>query len=397
MYCDFVSGIYDPQKAAAYISALKKEIIAISNDNYPSPIPLPQGEGARGRVFSTLYIGGGTPTALSTNLLKDLIGHIFTCFDFPPPHPLLKAPTVALIKGGQKGGEATIETNPGTLDLEKLKAVKEAGMNRLSIGVQSFNDDELKLLHRLHSSSEAERAFYLAREAGFSNIGIDLIYGIPGQSLESWKKTLQKVVQLGPEHISAYELTVEKGTLLHERIREGGISVSDEELIIEMYNHTIDHLSLSGFEHYEISNFAKPGFQSRHNLNYWERGDYYAAGLGAHSFVNGKRSYNTGDLDDYLKAISDMRSPVLEEEYITKDKAVSEAIFLGLRKTEGINVESFFKRYGMNILSHYQDELADMQEEGLIEITNSECSYETNLRLTRRGLLLSNEVFVRLS
>ncbi|MDO8281225.1 MAG: radical SAM family heme chaperone HemW [Thermodesulfovibrionia bacterium] len=374
IYCDFVSGIYDPQKAAAYIKALKKEILAIP----------------RGTSFSTIYIGGGTPTALPTEFLKDLIGHIFTRFDFSPPHP-------PLIKVGQRGGEATIEANPGTLDLEKLRDVKEAGMNRLSIGVQSFNDDELKLLHRLHSSSEAERAFYLAREAGFQNIGIDLIYGIPGQSIESWKKTLQKAVQLGPEHISAYELTVENGTLLHERIKEGGISVSDEELIIEMYNHTIDHLSLSGYEHYEISNFAKPGCRSRHNLNYWDRGDYYAAGLGAHSFINGNRSYNIGDLEDYLKAISDNRSPVQEEVYITKEKAASEAIFLGLRTTDGINVESFFKRYGMNILSHYQAELADMQANGLIEITNSECSYETNLRLTRRGLLLSNEVFVRLS
>lgn len=364
IYCDFISGIYDPEKASAYIEALKQEISLISQES---------------GIIETLYIGGGTPTALSTNLLKDLIGHIFSNHDFVDSY------------------EATIEANPGTLDIEKLSALKEAGMNRLSIGVQSFNDEELRFLHRPHSSSEAEKAFHMARKAGFENISIDLIYGIPGQSIESWKKTLQRAVLLNPEHISTYELTIEKGTLLHERIEDGGISVLDEDLIIQMYDHTIDHLTSSGFEHYEISNFAKPGFKSRHNLNYWDRGDYYAAGLGAHSFVNGNRSYNAGDIELYLRSISEKKSPVQEKEYITKEKAVSEALFLALRKTEGINIESFFKRYGVNILSRYQNELAEMQKDGLIEITNSECSYETSLKLTRRGLLLSNEVFVKLT
>ena len=375
IYCDFVSGIYDPKKAEQYIAALRKEIALISQEpNLKiSPHPsLPK----RGK-FETLFIGGGTPTALSAEALRELIKHIFSHIAFADNY------------------EATIEANPGTLNKEKLTAIREAGMNRISIGIQSFNDEELKILGRLHSSSVAEQAVHLARDAGFENIGIDLIYGIPGQGMESWNKTLEKAVKLKPRHISAYELTVEKGTVLYARHQEGILKSLDDDLIAEMYNRTIDYLASEGYVHYEISNFAMAGYSCRHNLNYWDRGEYYGVGLGAHSFINGNRYYNTGNIEDYLKAVSEKRSPVKATEHITEDKALSEAVFLGMRKTEGINVESFFKRYGLNILSHYQYEIADMQEKGLIEITNSECSYETNLKLTRRGLLLSNEVFVK--
>ncbi|MBI5674800.1 MAG: radical SAM family heme chaperone HemW [Nitrospirae bacterium] len=361
IYCDFVSGIYEAGKADEYISALKKEIITIPRDT----------------SFSTLFIGGGTPTALSADVLRDLILHIFNYLSFTHNY------------------EATIEANPGTLDKEKLTVIREAGMNRLSIGTQSLNDDELMLLGRLHNSSDAETAVHMAREAGFENIGIDLIYGIPGQSILSWRNTLEKAVKLKPEHISTYELTVEKGTVLYSRYQEGILKSLDDDLIVEMYNHTIDYLASEGYSHYEISNFAMHGYSCRHNLNYWDRGEYHGVGVGSHSFVNGNRFYNTGNLEDYLKDVSEERIPAAEREDITEEKALSEAVFLGLRKTEGINVESFFKRYGINILSQYQYELSDMQAKGLIEITNSECSYETNLRLTRRGLLLSNEVFVK--
>ncbi|MBI5058074.1 MAG: radical SAM family heme chaperone HemW [Nitrospirae bacterium] len=395
IYCDFVSGIYDPRKADAYIDALNKEI-----HNIPEKTHL-----------STLFIGGGTPTTLSKNTLTKLIRHIFSHCSFTENY------------------EATIEANPGTVDKEKLQAIRSAGINRISIGIQSFNDDELALLGRIHTSEEAVHAVRLARDAGFENIGIDLIYGIPGQDIGSWKKTLEKAAMLKPEHISTYELTVEKGTLLYEYLmfhplpnplpsreralkktrsqsppspRGRGIggggnkfTMPEEDKIIEMYEHTIDYLASEGYGHYEISNFAMPGFQCRHNLNYWDRGEYYGAGLGAHSFVDGNRFYNTGDLEEYLKAISENKSPVKETEHITEDTALSEAIFLGLRKTGGINIESFSKRYKINILSRYQNEIAALQEAGLIEIVSSGCSYETNLRLTRKGTPLSNEVFLK--
>jgi len=366
IYCDFVSGVYTPEKAAIYANALKKEISSI-----PTDIPL-----------STLYIGGGTPTVLTADQLSDLTNHIYEHLNFTEGH------------------EATIEANPGTLDREKLMRIHSAGINRISIGIQSFNNDELAFLGRIHTGPEAEEAVRLSRDAGFNNLGIDLIYGISGQDINSWKRTLEKAVSLKPDHISAYELTVEEGTKLHKLLTipphhsEDNISILNEDQIIEMYEHTIDYLRAEGYLHYEISNFALPGSFSRHNLNYWDRGDYYGAGAGAHSFVNNNRSYNTSDMARYLKLVSGMESTVEHSEEITPEKALSEAIFLGLRKTEGINVNAFAKRYGINILTLYGKEIKEMQEAGLIE-AGSECSYETDIRLTPKGLLLSNEVFVK--
>ena len=365
IYCDFVSGAYTPEKAVAYLAALKKEI---------SSIPV-------NRPLTTLYIGGGTPTVLTADHLSDLIGYIFEHFNFIDDH------------------ESTIEANPGTLDIGKLRQIISAGINRISIGVQSFNNNELSFLGRIHTGPEAEEAVRLARDAGFENIGIDLIYGIPGQDTKSWKRTLEKAVSLKPDHISTYELTVEEDTELYRLLDQTSpphnISRLHEEQIIEMYEDTIDYLRAEGYLHYEISNFGLPGSFSRHNLNYWDRGDYYGAGAGAHSFVNNTRSYNTADLDKYLKLVSEMKSPVEHSEEITAEKALSEAMFLGLRKTEGINMEAFSKRYSINLPAHYQKEINELKEAGLIETGASECSYETDIRLTQKGLLLSNEVFVR--
>ena len=416
IYCDFVSGLYNPARADAYIDALKKEISTIPNE----------------KPLSTLFIGGGTPTALSTDALSSLIHHIFTHFSFSP----------RLHKEGQAEGEATIEANPGTVGADKLKAIRSAGINRISIGVQSFCDDELSFLGRIHTSEEAEQAVHIARDAGFENIGIDLIYGIPGQGIERWKMTIEKAVMLKPPHISTYELTVEQGTLLYEYLHnpssppffKGGtsfpasgghngtcpphwqrgrapvaaehsngkwrdfsskINLPDEDSIIEMYEHTIEYLRSEGYLHYEISNFAIPSYQCRHNLNYWDRGEYYGVGLGAHTFIDGTRFHNTDNLDEYLELVSGQKSPVKRSESITEEMALSEAIFLGLRKTGGINIEAFSKQYHRNILSCYQREINDLQEAGLIEVTGSDCSYETTLRLTRKGLILSNEIFTK--
>jgi oxygen-independent coproporphyrinogen-3 oxidase len=360
IYCDFVSGLYNPARADAYIDALKKEISNISNE----------------KPLSTLFIGGGTPTALSSDVLSNLINHIFSKFSFT------------------KDCEATVEANPGTVDKDKLKAIRSAGINRISIGIQSFNDDELSFLGRIHNKEEACHAVNLARESGFENIGVDLIYGIPGQALESWKINLEEAVRLKPRHISAYELTAEKETELYTYLKGGNkLTLPDEDKIIQMYEYTIDYLTAEGYIHYEISNFASPDYSCRHNLNYWDRGEYYGAGLGAHSFTNGNRFHNTDDLDEYLKLLSDNKSPVKESETITEDIALSEAIFLGLRKTEGLNVGSFSKRYNKNILSRFRKEINELQEAGLIAIACSNCSYESTIKLTRKGLLLSNEVF----
>lgn len=365
IYCDFVSGIYDPATAREYVDAMKKEICRIPAD----------------AGLSTLYTGGGTPTALSTPVLQDLLRNIFSHFRFCD------------------GYEATIEANPGTLDKEKLQALHSAGINRISIGIQSFRDDELVFLGRLHTSQEAVQAVQLASDAGFENIGIDLIYGIPGQSIVSWMETLRDAVNLKPKHISTYELTAEEETPLYQFLNSPPDKIPDlfrrrskrlpEGTIIEMYNRTIDYLKVEGYVHYEISNFAIPDFFCRHNLHYWDRGEYYGAGLGAHSFINGKRSYNTDSLRDYLNIIAKGESPVKETESITEDKALSEAIFLGLRKVEGISVQAISELYGKDILNLYGKDIKDLVESGLIELEKE------NIRLTRKGLLLSNEVFER--
>ncbi|HDK17725.1 MAG TPA: coproporphyrinogen III oxidase, partial [Nitrospirae bacterium] len=257
---------------------------------------------------------------------------------------------------------------------------------------------------RLHTAEEAEKAGSLAKEAGFKNIGIDLIYGIPGQSVNSGIKTLEKAVQLEPDHISTYELTVESGTLLYDHIEKGRLQGPEEEKIIEMYNHTIDFLTAKGFVHYEISNFSMPGYFCRHNLNYWDRGEYYGAGLGAHSFINGKRSYNTGDLEHYIQSLSKNELPVEGSEVITADKALLETFFLGLRKTEGINLEKLSASYGEDIQKVYEKQIRELQRAGLIETYSSSRGFGTSrvtssgnnrMRLTRQGILLSNEVFIR--
>lgn len=363
IYCDFASGIYNAREAASYIEALEKEISRL-----PAEGPL-----------STLYIGGGTPTALPTDLLTGLIGMIGNHFDF------------------RKDCEATVEANPGTIDREKLSAIHSAGINRISIGVQSFNDEELTFLGRIHSAEDALMAARDARKAGFENIGIDLIYGIPGQDMTSWHHSLQQAVSLKPSHISIYELTVERNTVLHRLLHNpvsgmnNPVRLSSEDIIISMYEHAFDYLSVSGFGHYEISNFSIPGYECRHNLNYWERGEYYGAGLGAHSFLQGKRMRNNVSPGEYISVVSEGRSPVEYSEDISGQQALTESLFLGMRKTDGVCVEALEKRYGANVLASFRKEIALLREAGLIRVATD--THQTVLQLTRKGLLLSNEVF----
>jgi oxygen-independent coproporphyrinogen-3 oxidase len=355
--------MYSPEREKAYGAALKREITDISADT----------------PMKTLYIGGGTPTSLSIEALSDLITCIFQHFSFTGNY------------------EATIEANPGTLNREKLRAICSSGINRISIGVQSFQDKELHCLGRMHSAQDAERAVSLARDAGIDNVGIDLIYGIPGQTLESWKDSLERAASLGPQHISAYELSIEKETPLSSDISRGNLTLPDEEQIISMYEHTMEYLEAEGFLHYEISNFAIKGLFCRHNINYWDRGEYYGVGLGAHSFMKGVRYMNTGDLDEYIKTQPVNKRHLQESEIIDDNRALSEALFLGLRKTRGIHLESFSKTYGLDIMKKYRNEIRELQEAGLIEMKPPDKTSQVGLylRLTRRGIILSNEVFMK--
>jgi oxygen-independent coproporphyrinogen-3 oxidase len=354
LYCDFLSVTYNELLAKAYTDALCKELV-LKKDF--------AGE------LKTIYIGGGTPTILPDECFRQL----FTCLQ--NNYSLSPSP------------EITVEANPGTIDESKIKTLLSLGVNRISIGVQSFNDDELKTLGRIHTSDEALKAIEAIKDSGIKNFSIDLIYGIQGQTMESWKHTLSKAAAftLSPTHISSYELTPEKNTPLYGLIEKDKIKMPDEGLILEMYNYAIDYLASKDYEHYEISNFALPRFRCLHNLNYWDRGEYLSAGAGAHSFVRGFRSKNTDDIRRYIKDLNKGIIPEAELTEIKRDDAIKEFIFLGLRKTEGISL-AMAKELGLDMPVVCKE----LIEDGHLEM---EGDY---LRLTRKGLVISNAIIVKL-
>jgi oxygen-independent coproporphyrinogen-3 oxidase len=259
------------------------------------------------------------------------------------------------------------------------------GVNRISIGVQSLNNSELKTLGRIHTAEDALGSIELVKKSGITNFSIDLMYGIPGQTMDSWHKSISEAIAHSPSHISTYELTPEQDTTLAELISSGEIIMPDEELVLEMYDNAIDHFAGSGYEHYEISNFALPGFKCAHNINCWDRGEYIGAGAGAHSFIGNVRSRNTKDLHEYLKSLAKGKMPVLESAALLPVDIQKEYVFLGLRKMDGINIIKA-KELRLDLL-HAAKELLD---EGLLDINHD------HLRLTRRGTVLSNAIIVRL-
>ncbi len=321
----------------------------------------------------TIYFGGGTPTVISCDALKEILKTVQYEFKV------------------HSDAEITIEANPSTITEEKAESLLEAGINRISMGVQSFVDYELDILGRSHGAEDAIKSFFLLRKAGFKNISIDLIYGVPfykGQipspelQVQRWKESLEVAMGLSPEHISVYELTLEKDTPLYGYIKSGIIIMPDEDVISEMYYTAMDWLKKGGYLHYEISNFAKLGYECRHNMNYWERGQYIGIGAGAFSFINGRRFSNIRDLSGYIKSINDSLIPVDEEMVITERESLKEFIFLGLRKTEGIDI-GLLPEDKHHIL---KDTIEDLYRHRLVDVKNN------HLMLTEQGIILSNEV-----
>lgn len=353
IYCDFFSVPLDEALAMKYIGGIIAEL-GLRRDSMGK--------------LETVYIGGGTPTiipALSIVLLMKKIKDVI---------------------GSAAGAEITIEGNPGTVTREAIQAYVDSGINRFSLGIQSFDNDELKLLGRIHTLEDTLKALALARQAGMGNISIDLIYGIPGQNAEGWARNVSAAVEIMPEHISAYELTPEKGTRLYEAIRGKEMEKPAEEAIVGMYYHLIDRLTDAGYRHYEISNFARPGFECRHNLNYWDRGEYIGAGAAAHSFIGNKRVNNVADISRYIELIKAGELPIDREIEISRDDAIKESVFLGLRKTEGIDIQMFRDGFGIDIA----EASLSLMDAGLLTYDGS------HLRLTRPGIVVSNEVIVRL-
>lgn len=353
IYCDFLSIRYDDNIARGYIAALINEF------NLRKEL---SGE------IRTIYIGGGTPTILSEHELTRLIQGLRTSFTVSPD------------------AEITIEANPGTIDKEKVAVLADAGVNRFSIGVQSFINRELQLLGRIHNSDDAVKAIDILRSSGIRNLSIDLIYGIPGQSFDDWEVNLSRAAEISPEHISAYELTPEKDTPLDELISQGTLEKPDEETIINMYFNTIDRFKKAGHRHYEISNYSKPGFECRHNLNYWNRGEYIGIGAGAHSFIRDKRIKNTHNIEQYIKSINDGTLAIDEDIEVSCEDALREFIFLGMRKTEGLNIKEFKEDLCLDLEPAAQKLIAN----GLLE---SSLGF---LRLTREGIVVSNAVITEL-
>lgn len=320
-------------------------------------------------IVDTIFIGGGTPSVLEISYIAEILDALYANY---------------YIKSDV---EITIETNPGTLNSTKLTEYINMGINRLSMGVQSLNEDVLKYLGRIHNEYEVYKNFDDARVAGFENINLDMMFGIPGQSNKIWENDFKDVLKLSPEHISFYSLQVEEGTPVFVDVMEDMVSLPDEITDRRMYHTALDLLAANDYSHYEISNASKPGFESRHNLKYWSMDDYIGVGLGAHSFIDGKRSDNTELLKEYLSApsIMGMVHSIYEN---TKSDHMSEYIFLGLRKTSGINLIEFEKVYNKKFMELYQEEVDSLMSRGLLEINGH------HLRLTSLGLDLSNQVFM---
>jgi oxygen-independent coproporphyrinogen III oxidase len=356
-YCDFATDVYrDSGAVERYVKAICTEVAAFQ----------PPAHAGGSAFVDTIYFGGGTPSLLVANQVEQILTAVHDKFAL--------APKV----------EITMEMNPATVTPETLAAYRSLGVNRASFGVQTFDDVDLKRLGRGHNAEDARTTFRMLREAGYDNVSFDLIIGLPRQTLTDWERNLDEALTMNPEHISMYLLEIHAGTPLAEQIRSERQPLPDAELAAEMYELMIDKVSAAGYEQYEISNFAKPGFESRHNSKYWTLEPVYGFGVSAHSFDGFQRYSNERDTAAYVNRIEEFSTAEVTRERID---AASEFIFLGLRLNEGISMDQYRERFGADIREEYEKELHELNEKGLVEIS------EDRLKLTRTGMLFSNEVF----
>ena len=356
-YCDFISFPNKFDYVEKYTDALVKEIRLYSSV---------------GKKFklNTVFIGGGTPSSINSIYIEKIMDGIYKYFDTNE----LK--------------EVTIETNPKTLDKEKLVRYRESGINRISMGVQTLNDNLLKILGRIHNTEDFYKNYDLVRNLGFNNVNLDLMFGLPFQTLEDVIYTLKEVIKLEPTHLSFYGLIVEKGTKFYDLNNRGKLNLPDEDLERAMYHKGMEYLVSNGYEHYEISNFAKKGYECKHNLFYWELKPYIGLGIGAHSNIFGKRYWNFADIKEYISSLDNGSFPVSEEEVIDKDMEMAEYCILGLRLIRGIDKKNFLGRFGIDIKEIYGKIIERHVKGGLLY------ENENRIYLTKRGLDLSNIVEV---
>lgn len=349
-YCDFLSGPGTRTGQEAYIYALLREIKAAAT--------------VEKRPVDTIFIGGGTPSALEVEVMEPLLKGIRENFQIFPQ------------------AEVTIEANPGTLTMEKLLLYRKYGINRISIGLQSPKNKELKALGRIHDHEQFLESYHMAREAGFSNINVDLMFAIPGQSYEGWIENLRTVAELGPEHISAYSLIVEEGTPFASK----KLDLPDEDTEYRMYENVAAVLREYGYEQYEISNYAKKDRRCRHNEGYWMRKDYLGMGLGAASLIGTERFCNTSDMQEYVKNSDSLEKIRKDRERLSREDEMGEFMFLGLRMTEGIRKKDFQEYFGTAIENIYGEILEKYKRQGML------VEKDGRIFLSRQGIHVSNVV-----
>lgn len=349
-YCDFSKVFIKNQPVDAYLQALIREF-----------------ESYKIEQLRTLYIGGGTPTAISAEQLDYLLSHLTKNLDLSQLE------------------EFTIEANPGDLTPDKIAVLEKSAVNRISLGVQTFNDKQLKRIGRSHNEAQIYESIDSLKGAGFDNISIDLIYALPGQTMADVKENVAKAIALDIPHLSLYSLILEHHTVFMNKMRRGKLNLPTEDLEADMFDYIIAKLESHGFEHYEISNFTKPGRESRHNLMYWDNAEYYGVGAGASGYVNGVRYRNRGPIQHYLKGVA-QGNPRLEEEVLTKQEMMEEEFFLGLRKKEGVSISRFEEKFAENFSNRYGDIVEKLTRDGLVQVTDG------RLRMTKKGLFLGDTV-----
>lgn len=356
-YCDFNKMFLKGQPVEEYLQMLKKEmVLALEKDPTPH--------------LDTIYVGGGTPTSLDEQQLT------FLCETINEVLPFTR---------GQV--EFTFEANPGDLSFEKMRILKEAGVNRISFGVQSFNEELLKAIGRTHKSEDVYSSVEKAQNAGFENITIDLMYGLPGQTMQVFKESLQEALKLQLPHYSSYSLIVEPKTVFYNMMQKNKLHLPTQDLEAEMYEVLMEEMEKHGLRQYEISNFAKAGFESKHNTTYWNNDYYYGFGAGAHGYVNGERVGNFGPLKKYMEPIRRSELPYMNVHKVPVNEQMEEEMFLGLRKIDGVSLSTFSKKFGKDASDVFAEPIEDLLKRGLIEVTAE------RIYLTHKGKLLGNEVF----
>lgn len=353
-YCNFNSIKYDSRLVDEYLGAIEKEVDRVKERFN----------------FKTIFLGGGTPTSLNEKQLKRLLGAVNRCVD------------------SSFLDEYTIEANPGTLSSEKLRIITSNSVNRVSIGVQSFNDNRLHMLGRIHTGEDSKKTISLLRQNGVDNINIDLIFGLHLQSVEEWENDLNAAVSLETEHISTYSLTYEDGTPFKNLLLDGVFEPVNEDVELEMYKLSIGKLGSAGLEHYEISNFARKGKVCEHNIVYWENSGYVGIGAGAFSFVDGCRESKEKEVSKYIDKINSNEDAITFSEKLTREEYAAETMIMGLRLRSGVNENRFLRQTGFGFTDVFGSKIAELEELGLVSLSNGK------LKLTNKGLYVADSVMV---